>query len=116
MLMKISWGFNSLPPDNPAAARSCLTINLLGLPGLGSWIAGRRVGLFQMTLALAGLAMTAASGILIVITWAQTGQLPEDPTFDLLLGTAGIFTCFIGWVWALATSLALMRAARPGKP
>jgi hypothetical protein len=114
--MKISWGFNSLPPDSPAAARSCLTINLLGLPGLGSWIAGRRVGLVQAALALAGLAMTVASGILIVVTWSQTGQMPEDPTFDLLLGTGGIFLFLLGWVWGFATGLSLMRAARRGKP
>jgi len=115
MRMKISWGFNSLPPDSPAAARSCLTINLLGLPGLGSWIGGRRVGLVQAALALAGLGLTFASGILIAATWARTGEMPVDPLFDLLLGCGGILMFLMGWLWALITGLSLMRAAQRGK-
>jgi hypothetical protein len=58
--MKISLGFNSLPPRDVAAARSCLAINLLSLPGLGSWIAGRKRGVVQMAMALTSLGLTIA--------------------------------------------------------
>jgi hypothetical protein len=112
MLMKISSGFKSLPPDSVAAARSCLTINLLGLPGLGSWIAGRRVGLIQAALALLGMIVTATGCISFVVAWIRAGQLPETLMSDLRLSFEGVALFLTGWVWALITSLSIMRIAR----
>jgi hypothetical protein len=109
--MKISWAFNSLPPNSVAAARSCLTINLLGLPGLGSWIAGRKVGLIQGAMAITGLIMTVACLVFFVAAWIRTGSLPEGFPPHLLLGVAGVFVFGLAWLWSLATGLAMLRAA-----
>ena len=112
MRMKISWAFNSLPPDSVAAARSCLTINLLGLPGLGSWIAGRKVGLIQAIFALLGLIVTATGCISFVVAWIHAGQLPETLMSNLLLSFEGVALFLTGWVWALMTGLSIMHTAR----
>ena len=113
--MKISWAFNSLPPNSVAAARSCLTINLLGLPGLGSWIAGRKVGLVQAALALSGMIVSAMGVISFVVGWIHTGHQPETLMSDLKLSFEGVALFLTGWVWALITGLTLMHAARAGK-
>ena len=107
-------------------AWGCCTANL-ALPGSGSVAGGRRVGYFQMTLALVGLGMSLFSGMRF-IGWAVS-HLPRfydpatDPVVALqdlwraarwpLLGM-GVFA--VAWLWALMTSLGLLHRATADGP
>lgn len=104
-----------LPPPLPdlAAARTCRWLNLLVLPGLGSWLAGRRiVGTFQALLALTGFALTGFWFMRFVADCANARPSPPEGGRYLLLGLAGVGVFLFGWLWALATSLQIVRAAR----
>lgn len=110
--MKISLGFQSLPPDSAAAARACLVINLLFLPGFGSWIAGRKVGAGQITLALIGFAMSTIWMVSFVGVWITRGEYPWTGGPHLRLGLVGMAAFALAWLWALGTSLSIVRQSR----
>jgi len=90
---------------------------------LGSLMAGRVSGYPQMVIALAGMALTVISGtrfaVWYVANWSQLGNPDADPFTTLselwkglrwpALGMA-IF-CF-GLLWALVTSLVVLREVR----
>jgi hypothetical protein len=94
-----------------AAARRCLLVNLLVLPGLGSLLAGRWVGWVQALLALSGFALTAGWTAWFVADWIHRGAFPETGGSHLWLAYAGILLFLAGWCWALATGLRLLRQA-----
>ena len=110
-------------PLDRQTAWGCLTTNQFGLPGLGSLAAGHLTGYGQMTLSLAGLALTAAYGVRFltwfVSQWTKLQQLQEEPDVYMheiwvhfrwpLLGMA-VFLA--GWLWALATSLSIVAKAK----
>ena len=121
--------FPALGPRRPldrANAWGCVTSNQLVLPGLGSLVAGRRVGYCQATLALIGLVGSALFATWLVVTWVQLQPKPEDwETWQrlfsawkpyLILGAAGFGSFIIGWLWALWTSLCILNEARDPKP
>ena len=96
-------------------ARNATLLNLLGTPGLGTLMAGHLAeGLGQLVLAVVGFALVA-------IWFCQTmasyyGQMFAEQTehrpvmlTSLLVG-GGMFA--VAWVWSLATSLRLVRAAK----
>jgi hypothetical protein len=107
-------------------AWGCCTANL-ALPGSGSVTGGRRVGYFQMGLAVAGLGVSLWSGARFILWSLQSLHRFYDPATDPvvalqelwraarwpLLGL-GIFA--VAWMWALVTSLSLMHSARAGGP
>lgn len=88
-------------------------VNQLATPGLGSLMARRWIaGLGQLLLALAGF--------LIIVGWMiqrftnLARQIDDQPPLTtisptLALWGAGLFAA--SWLWALVTSLALLRAA-----
>ncbi|RME92471.1 MAG: hypothetical protein D6766_09950 [Verrucomicrobia bacterium] len=86
--------------------------NLLTLPGLGSLAAGRKVGYAQAALAGIGFAGTVVSLALVLWDWAQTGRRPQEITPPLMGGLVAIGLFAVAWLWALATSLAILRDAR----
>jgi 4a-hydroxytetrahydrobiopterin dehydratase len=94
------------------AARNATLMNLLGTPGLGSLMAGRRVaGAGQLVLAVAGFTLVA---IWFVKQMTQfygqiSGSVPVQPVGWIGLLGGGIFA--LAWVWSLVTSLSLMRQA-----
>lgn len=103
-------------------ARACLVTNAVVLPGLGSIAAGRRVGYAQAAVALAGFVVTVLFAGWLIRSVAALPRLPEtiDQWRELLprwagwlkLGGLG-FALFGGaWLWALATSLRLLREHR----
>ena len=110
--MKISLGYNSLPPRDVAAARSCVAINLLCLPGLGSWIAGRKSGVLQMAMALIGLGLTTFWFVTFLGDWVRTQQYPWEGGAHLGLGLMGLDLFILAWLWSLGTGLSILRQAR----
>ncbi len=122
MPMKIFSAAAKRPPLSRQTAWGYFTTNL-ALPGFGSIMAGRRSGYPQAALMLAGLVATLVFGLRFMhwalVNWNQLHAPEADPLETLaamwravrwpLLGL-GIF--FAAWLWALATSCALLRAAK----
>jgi hypothetical protein len=97
-------------------ARNCLLTNLLALPGLGSFIAGRRVtGFFQAALALTGFGLTGFWFFSFIALWFRTGEFPMDGGPQFPAGLAGVGLFAGAWCWALVTGLAILRKAHAGK-
>lgn len=98
-------------PDR-ASARACTLTNLLVLPGLGSLVAGRRVGWAQLGLALAGAGLFVYGMAQLVRDWLAS----EGPVFEFTRGLgwllAGLGVSVVAWLWALVTSLQVHRAVR----
>jgi hypothetical protein len=100
-------------PVSRTEARNYLLINQLATPGLGSLLGKRYLdGLGQLLLACTGAGM--------VFVWSVTGiyDAYQQATADIPprhLGWVGIFGALLfaaAWLWALATSLSLLRQAR----
>jgi hypothetical protein len=101
------------PPKlcNRASARNYFLTNLLVLPGLGSWLAGRRfVGLLQVVLALTGFGLTCSWFVSFIGACVQTQAFPLDGGPQLRLGLIGLALFLAGWFWAIVTSLRILRA------
>lgn len=86
--------------------------NLAVLPGLGSVVAGRRCGYVQAALALVGMTFSLIWLVLLVMQWHRTGEYPFDGGPHVIMGLSGFGVFVLGWIWALATSVSLMRAAK----
>src|SRR5437867_2806592 len=122
MPMKISLALGPRRPLSRQTALGCLTANL-ALPGSGSLVAGRVSGYAQLALAAGGLILTVLFGIRFIYWyaahWSHFSGPQADP-FGVLpemwrvvrwaLFGMGIF--FIGLLWALATSLQIVRSAK----
>lgn len=97
-----------------AKARNSVLINQLGTPGLGSIMAGRYVaGFGQLVLFLTGFCLFVGWFVLRMIHVYH--QMNEDaaPPFSFgWMAVAGAGLAAASWLWALVTSLSLMREAR----
>ena len=88
-------------------------MNLLVLPGLGSFLARRQVaGAAQAMLAGTGFGLSFWWLILLGRQWTEEGYFPWDGGTDFRIGVTGVLLFAVAWVWALATSLSVVRAAR----
>jgi hypothetical protein len=101
-------------PDR-ATAWACLLTNALTLPGLGSIAGGRSAGYAQGGLALVGFGLSLYWLVKTLLAWMAEGQLPVEINRTLLIGLGGIAIYAGAWLWALATSLALLREAKAGE-
>ncbi|MBI4658974.1 MAG: hypothetical protein HY735_09030 [Verrucomicrobia bacterium] len=97
--------------DRPTAW-ACVMANLAVLPGLGSWILGRSVGLIQMGLALVGFGLTTVWCFWFVKTWIVLRHFPHEPGPHFGKGLAGVVLFLAAWIWALASSIAILRQTR----
>jgi len=95
-----------------ARAWACLMTNILVLPGLGSLLAGRRVGWLQAAVALGGFALSAAWLAWFVAAVFRDGAFPLDGGPYLPEGALGVLLFAVSWGWGLLTGLALVRASR----
>jgi hypothetical protein len=84
----------------------------LTLPGLGSITGGRSVGYAQAGLALIGFGLSLYWLVKTMLAWLAQGELPAEINRTLLIGLAGIVIYAGAWLWALATSLGLLRQAK----
>ena len=119
--MRISLALGPPRALSRQTAWGCLTSNL-ALPGSGSLVAGHPVGYVQLALALGGFALSAIFGARFIIwqlaNWSRFHGSQADPVAELaeiwqhlrwaLLGMAVVF---IACLWALMTSLAILRSA-----
>ena len=88
-------------------------MNLLVLPGLGSFLVGRRItGAAQALVALVGAAMSLWWLILLSRQWALEGYFPIDGGDDFRIGVTGVIVFAAAWMWSLATGLAVVRDVR----
>src|SRR5262245_11560325 len=100
-------------PLSRARARNSALINQLATPGLGSLMAGRWVaGIGQLILAIAGFGLLLAwfVGVLTQFYGLINSDVPPRPVG--WLGGAGALTFIAAWLWALVTSVSLLRDAR----
>jgi hypothetical protein len=97
-------------------AWACLLTNVVGVPGLGTLMAERWEGVPQLALAIAGGVLITWWLIAFTIAEVRTMELPPPggPALGLVLWGLVFFTA--GWLWALASSLAVFRAARRRAP
>ncbi len=126
--MKIFSGPKSPDGAQRQTAQGWLATNLV-MPGAGSLAGGRKVGLLQLVLCLAGFALTLVFGVRFIYWslahWSEYHGANADidpfkPLRDLwqqarwpLLGIA-LFA--LSWLWALATSRSLLVDSKPKPP
>ncbi len=103
-------------------AWACCTTNF-AFPGSGSLLAGRKVGYVQLALTLIGFTLTTWFGLKFTI-WgfrnlSELLQPTGDPLDTLLTvwrecrgALAGLGIFGVAWIWALLTSMGILRAAR----
>ena len=124
--MKISLALGPRQPLSRQTAWGCLTSNL-ALPGSGSLLAGRVSGYAQLTLAVAVLTLTLIFGVRFVACWLGNWSHLRDPNADpvavlvemwraLRWPLLSFATFALGWLWALASSLLIVHAARTDQP
>lgn len=111
--MKTSSASGRGRPVDRATAWACLWTNVLTLPGLGSLAAGRAIGYAQAGTALAGFGLTLYGIFHITQAWLDLGEVPLGFPPALWVCLAGVGLFVVGWLWALFTSLAVLRDARP---
>ena len=70
------------------------------------------MGYVQGGLALVGFGLSMYWLVKTVLTWMAEGELPVEINRTLLIGLAGIGLYAGAWLWALATSLGLLREAQ----
>ena len=123
--MKTSLAPGPRPPLDRQTAWGCLTTNLLVLPGLGSVAAGRKTGYAQAAFALVGLVLSGAFASWFFTAWFHAPRAPADvdELKQFFVGgmayvkAGGIgFACFLlGWFWALATSINIVRGSKASR-
>ena len=110
----------------PANARTLLIVNLVACPGIGTIMAGRRIGYVQAAAMVGGMCMLLAFVAVYFKAATQVLANPfssEEQWWSMLrraswMGIGGLGVCIIAWLWGLATGLSLIRSAkeRAGKP
>jgi Mn2+/Fe2+ NRAMP family transporter len=103
-----------------------LTANL-GLPGAGSLLAGRKVGVLQLVLSMTGLALTLIFGVKFVLWFLANRAALDDPNTDPWATLMGMWLA-VRWallgmalfglsvLWAFLTSWSFLQAARRSVP
>jgi hypothetical protein len=100
-------------PITASRAMGCLATNLFVAPGLGSLFARRYgVGIGQFLLALAGFLFFFAWFVDVMRQFYAQIESAETPHLHHWLAVTGLAIFFIAWIWALCTSVALLREAR----
>jgi len=114
--------FQKSEPLTEQDARNYCMANV-GFPGLGSLMAGRRVGFAQTTLTLIGFVLGLVAGLRFIVwslvNWSRYHNPDTDPFVALhdLWQVArwpllGITLFAVSWLWALVTSLGLVHEAK----
>jgi hypothetical protein len=122
--MKIFSGQKSPDDGGTQKAQGCLATNLV-MPGLGSLAGGRKVGVLQLALCLAGFAFTVGFGFRFIYWslahWseyhgANAAADPFKPLRDLWQQARwpllGIVMFWFSWLWALITSRSLLAESK----
>jgi len=101
------------PGLSRAKARNSALINQCATPGLGSLMAGRYVaGAGQLLLFLVGFGFVMAWFISLMLQMYQQFENGGPPKSVAWMAQVGWLACGIAWLWALVTSLSLLRQSR----
>jgi hypothetical protein len=112
--MKLS---SAARPLSRTTARNCVLINQLATPGLGSLMAGRWVaGIGQLLLAVAGFALVVGWFVRVLTNVYNQIASETEPKSAAWLGEAGALIFGLAWLWALVTSIQLLRSAKETEP
>jgi hypothetical protein len=123
MPTKISLALGKRQALSRQTAWGCFTTNLT-MPGFGSLVAGYKTGYAQVVLGLAGLALTTVYGIQCILWflthWSELQQLQVEQPGEVLSqlwlhmrwALLGMGVFFLGWIWALASSLNILAQAK----
>jgi hypothetical protein len=95
-------------------AAACMASNLMVFPGVGSLAAGRGSGYGHVILAFIGTAATVFGGWRAVSQYFRTEEPGLEFWRNMAVALAGMFVFGTGWLWALATSLDIMKEAKSG--
>ena len=118
--MKTSSGAPSPPSPKRPPALLWAIVNQLAFPGLGTLMMGRRVGYAQAAIMLAGFTLTMGFLLWYLVC---VGRYAANPSWEETHFTSlyrpyqwslywGLGLCAFAWVWALFSSIAMLRAAR----
>ena len=100
-------------PVSPSRAYGCFAANQFLTPGLGSLLGRRfRAALGQLTVFLAGFVLFVVWFLDIARQYYAMMERDITPELHHWLGFVGIGLCAAGWLWALVTSISLIREAR----
>jgi len=105
----------SLPhgPLSPAQARNCALMNQLATPGLGSLMARRlAAGTGQLLVFLAGFGLFVGWFVDEMRQFYAMMFSNNEPHVRYWLLGAGVVLAGLAWLWALATSISLLREAK----
>lgn len=99
---------------------ACVMINQLAFPGLGTILAGRRIGYAQAAVMVVGFVLVMGYLILYLGASYRYLQTPGWTQADfearyrpyLWALYDGIGLCLVAWIWSLRSSFALWRQAR----
>jgi uncharacterized membrane-anchored protein len=97
-------------------ARTCMIVNQLACPGIGTLMGGRRVaGLIQAAMMIAGFCSVIAWGVMqisAVYKFALDARATEVMQPPAWLGIVGLALCVAAWVWALVSSFQILHESR----
>ena len=100
-------------------AWGCVAINQLAFPGMGTVMAGQRIGYVQAAIMLAGFFLIMG---FMICYFASVFRLltqmdSSDATFEQCYrpyawaGISGLALCVVAWFWSLFSSVAILRSA-----
>jgi hypothetical protein len=124
--MKISLALGPRAPLSRQTAWGCFTTNL-ALPGIGSLMAGRKAGYGQAALGFGGMGLSVLFGLPFMYwclaNWSRLYGDQADPVTSMAelwshvrWALVGISLFGAGWLWALATSCAILHVAPGADP
>jgi hypothetical protein len=97
-------------------AWACLVTNAVGVPGMGTLMMRRWEGLPQLALAVAGGVLMTWWIVVFVGAELATMTIPPPGGPGLAPVLWGLVLFAAGWLWALASSVVVLRAARRRPP
>lgn len=98
----------------------CALVNQLACPGLGTLMAGRKIGLVQLALMLMGFGLVmlfmvmwfgAVFRLASDLTWTEEQYRAAVRAWRLALWV-GLGLSGLAWSWALASSIAILRRSK----
>ena len=124
--MKISLALGPREPVSRQTAWGCFTANLT-VPGIGSLMAGRKIGYLQAVLAFGGMALTIFLGVPFIYwylaNWSRLYGDRADPVdsmaelwMHLRWALLGFAVFAVGWLWALGTSRRILNESPRESP
>ena len=98
-------------PVNRSEAWGCLMMNLLVCPGMGTIVAGKRIGFVQLAGAGIGMALTLVGVFKLLGEFSMSaGQLNiNSQTVFIALFGIGLFLIF--WAWGIVSGISILRSA-----